>query len=185
MKIGVYGSSAGELMEENLKKAAALGEAIAKAGHSVVTGACNGLPAAAQSAAFEAGGETIGFSPTASASEHKAYGGPTEGFTKVVYIPGDYEHKTNLTTCQKYRNVSSVAAVDAAIIIGGRIGSMNEFTIAHDLGKVIGVLEGSGGISERAIAILLEDAKKEKGATVIFESDPATLVAQVIAATEN
>lgn len=53
---------------------------------------------------------------------------------------------------------------------------MNEFTVAYDLGKNIGVLEGSGGITSEAIKALLKDAYKETGSKVVWESDPVKLV---------
>lgn len=181
MKIGVYGSSAGEMQEEVAKKARKMGKAIAQHQAIVVTGGCPGIPQEAVLGAKEAGGKCIGFSPTVSLEAHQQLNYPTEGFSEFVFIPQDYPYANNLFICQKYRNLSSLASVDAAIFVSGRVGTMNEFTIAYDLGKVIGVLEGTGGITERAIKILLEDAKKKTGAEVIFDADPVKLPERVLA----
>ncbi len=48
----------------------------------------------------------------------------------------------------KGRNVINVRCADIVLILGGATGTLNEFTIAYDEGKIIGVLEGSGGIAD-------------------------------------
>ena len=180
MKIGVYGSAGGPIGRSVDEKAREVGREIARRGHILVTGGCLGIPYEAVLGAYELGGECIGFSPATDMDCHvNVYELPTDGFSEFVFIPEDYVHVNERVVCLKYRNVSSVAAVDAAVIIGGRIGSMNEFTIAFDLGKSIGVLEGSGGISDRAIKVLLEDANKPSSSKIIFDSDPASLVEQL------
>lgn len=180
MKIGVYGSASGSIGRSVDEKAREVGREIARRGHILVTGGCLGIPYEAVLGTYELGGECIGFSPATDVDCHaNVYGLPTDGFSEFVFIPKHYVHVNERAVCLKYRNVSSVAAVDAAIIIGGRIGSMNEFTIAFDLGKNIGVLEGSGGISDRAIKVLLEDANKPSSSKIIFDSDPISLVKQL------
>lgn len=181
MKIGIFGSSSGDdSKKEDLKqKAREIGKTIAKNKGIVVTGACNGLPQEAVLGALELNGKRIGFSPCSSFEEHKKQNLPIQ-FSDIVFIPENYAHIKNIQICRKYRNVSSVAYCDAAIFISGRIGTMNEFTNAYDMGKVIGVLEESGGISDRTIKILLEDANKNSEAKVIFEKDPEKLVRKVM-----
>jgi len=179
MKIGVYGSSEGEMTQELKEKIRKIGAAIAKLGATLVTGACPGIPYEAAIGAKELKGKCIGFSPTVDLEAHQKLGYPTEGFSELFFIPKDYPYAKDPDIGRKYRNISSVAYIDAAIMIGGRIGSMNEFTIAYDTGKVIGVLEGTGGITKRAIKVLLEDAAKKTKAEVIFESDPERLVEMI------
>ena len=53
---------------------------------------------------------------------------------------------------------------------------MNEFTNMYDYGRKIGVLEGSGGISDNAIREFTKIITKKTGAEVIFDSDPVALV---------
>lgn len=180
MKIGVYGSAGGSLNREIAKKAREIGREIARTGHTLVTGGGTGLSYESVLGAYELGGKCIGFSPATHLEEHiQRYGYPDEGFTGFVFVPREFEHGGNPDVCRKYRNVSSVAAVDAALIIGGGIGTMNEFTIAYDLGKRIGILEGSGGITERAIKTLLEEAAKESDSEVFWDSDPASLIRKI------
>lgn len=181
MKISVYGSASGEISEESRKKAREIGRQIAKAGHIVVTGACPGLPLEAALGAQEEEGQCIGFSPGVDLEAHKQiYDMPLEPFSEIIYIPKSYEYANDPLACKKYRNISSVAFADAAIFVGGQIGTMNEFTNAYDYGRKIGVLEGSGGISDQAIKTFLECITKETGAKILFDSDPITLVKKII-----
>jgi len=181
MKIGVYGSAAGNISVEIKEKAREIGRQIARKGHVVVTGICPGLPYDAVLGANEIGGECIGFSPATDLKTHvKRDKFPVEGFSKIIFVPKEFEYKDNIFVCRKYRNVFSTAFVDAGIIIGGRTGTLNEFTLLYDFGKNIGVLEGSGGITKRAIKILLEDIDKKSSSKIIFDSSPVSLVDKLI-----
>jgi predicted Rossmann-fold nucleotide-binding protein len=180
MKIAVYGSNIEDVPQEIVDKARKIGQELARRGHSIITGGCGGIPYEAVKAASGAGGKTIGFSPAINLESHKeVFGYPEEGHSEFVFIPGHYEHADNKRACFKFRNISSVAASDAAIIISGRSGTLNEFLIAFDLGKRIGVLEGSGGIADM-IPLLIKNIKKETGAEIIFESDPVRLVERIL-----
>jgi hypothetical protein len=179
MKIGVYGSAAGNFSEQLIEKAQELGREIARQKHILITGACPGLPYQAVLGAMELKGRVIGYSPAVDMNSHKALDYPTQGFSKIIFIPRTYAYRDNIPACRKFRNISSVLACDAAIFISGRSGTLNEFTNAYDFGKIIGVLEGSGGISEIAPAILKAFGNKLE-ARVISEKDPIKLVRQVI-----
>ncbi len=180
MKIAVYGSARGNISEDAREKARRVGRAIAENNAVLVTGGCPGLPYEAVLGANEAHGKCIAFSPAVNLKSHKQTGFPFEGFSEFVFVPGNYKHADNDLICRKYRNVASVSYADAAIIIGGRIGTMNEFTIAYDLGKSIGVLTGTGGITNNAIKILLQESDKQTGSVVIFDADPQKLVQLII-----
>lgn len=75
----------------------------------------------------------------------------------------------------KGRNVVNVRSSDVVIIFGGGIGTLNEFTIAYDEGKVIGVLEGTGGIADqiKKIAALSSNPACSE---LVFESSPEDLI---------
>lgn len=181
MKIGVYGSAAGDISNETKEKAKEIGRQIARKGHCLITGGCYGLPYEAVLGFNEVGGECVAYAPAISFEKYLNKDDIlAEKFTKIIYIPKDYPHADNVLVCRKYRNVSSVADVDAVIIICGRIGTMNEFTIAYDLGKKIGILEGSGGITSNAVKVLLKDINKKTGAKIIYKSDPVKLVDELI-----
>jgi len=180
MKIGVYGSAAGDFSDEIKKKAREIGRQIAKKGHILITGGCLGLPYEAVLGAYEIRGKCIGFSPALTKKEHVGlYNLPTKGFSELIFVPEDYVYAKSPMACKKYRNISSVLEIDSAIFIAGETGTMNEFTNAYDFGKKIGVLEGSGGISDNAIKELLKVLTKKTGAKIIFDSNPVSLVNKI------
>jgi hypothetical protein len=55
------------------------------------------------------------------------------------------------------------------------MGSLNEFTIAHDEGKIIGCLTGTGGVADSANN-LLRKFSKDTGARVFQNGDPNKLL---------
>lgn len=180
MNIGVFGSSAGVFEETVRTKAKALGKEVAEQGHVLITGACTGFPYDAVEGAAEGKGKVIGFSPAINAKEHESYFKfPLKGFTEIRYIPKTYPLLKDKAACRKYRNICSVSFSDACVFIGGRIGTLNEFTLAYDLGKPIGVLKGSGGVADDIIPRILATVKKQTGASIIFSDIPKELVAKL------
>jgi predicted Rossmann-fold nucleotide-binding protein len=81
----------------------------------------------------------------------------------------------------KGRNVVLVRSCDIVLFIAGGMGSLNEFTIAHDEGKIIGCLSGTGGVADEA-DYLLRKFSRETGARVFQDADPDSLVAKCIEA---
>jgi len=61
---------------------------------------------------------------------------------------------------------------------------LNEFTIAHDEGKIIGCLTGTGGVADEADS-LLQKFGKRTNARVLQNDDPDTLIGACIAALES
>ena len=169
-KICVSGASEGDCLNpETLKKAEEVGKAIAKAGAVLVTGATSGIPHAATKGAKEAHGISIGFSPAASRSDHiQRYKLPTKYLDITVYTGFGYAG----------RNLLLTRSADAVIIICGRIGTLNEFTVAFEDHKPIGVLEDSGGIADE-IEDITRIAHKHR-CQVLYDSDPEKLVQGLI-----
>lgn len=167
-KICVSGSAV--VGEEAAKdKAIALGEEIAQQNGVLLTGATTGYPYLSAVGASEAGGMVIGFSPAMSLKEHtKKYRLPVDHHSMIIYTGFGYAG----------RNLFLVRSADAVIHIAGRIGTLNEFTAAFEDKKVIGVLTGTGGTS-----VLIDDiidlAHRGSG-RIVYDDDPATLVASVI-----
>lgn len=183
-KIGVFGSGnntvSGEVIETATRKVgAALG---ARANEVIViTGACSGLPYIAANAAAKGGAEVMGFSPVCTIEEQQEFT-PNDDlkiYSKIQFIPKEASFADNRRVCMKYRNVLSTAACDAGIIVSGRWGSMNEFTNLIDMQKVVGVLTGTGGIADELPALHKKIFKEGQG-TVIFNSDPEALIAEVL-----
>ena len=58
---------------------------------------------------------------------------------------------------------------------GGGMSTLNEFTIAYDEGKVVGVLEGTGGVTDRIKEIAAISTKPAES-RVVFDDDPEKLI---------
>jgi uncharacterized protein (TIGR00725 family) len=175
--VGVMGASANDGLAESEKirmqgLAESLGAALAQYGCILVTGATTGIPALVARAFRDHGGFAVGTSPAESHREHvERYGLPDDGADVIVYTGFGY----------KGRNVINVRSADIVIIFGGAIGTLNEFTIAYDEGKVIGVLEGSGGIADH-IHQVIEFCKKGCPGVVLFDNEPEKLIGRCLQA---
>lgn len=169
-KIGVMGSSLEE--SDIVDKAKALGKTIAEKNCILITGGSTGLPYEAVKSAKEHKGLTVAISPAMNLEEHKEkYKCPTDHFDILIFTGFE----------KKGRNVIAVRSCDALIFISGGAGTLNEFTIAYDEGKVCGILLDSGGIS--GIMKELEEkylSGRKKSGKVIYHSDPVKLVEAVI-----
>jgi hypothetical protein len=170
LTIGVMGAASGPLSDEAIAKAHMLGRAIARHGCVFVNGACPGLPFHAAMGAKEEGGLTIGISPGLSRDEHvEKYGSPTDFLDVIVYTGSGLMG----------REVTNIRSSDIVVIAGGRSGTLGEFAIAYDEGKLIGVLEGTGGITPELPRIVAA-CRKDSGAHLIYDGDPERLVARLI-----
>ena len=165
-KVGVMGSAEAASSDDLRDKASALGEAIAARDVILLTGATTGLVYATGKAAHDAGAMHIGVSPAADAHEHvERYGLPTDACDAIIYTGFGL----------KGRNVVLVRSCDVVLFISGSIGSLNEFTIAYDEGKVIGCLTGTGGVADE-VKRLVATFKKETRARVFYDQDPERLL---------
>jgi uncharacterized protein (TIGR00725 family) len=165
------GSSGGILTDDDCALARRLGACIARRGATIVTGACPGLPHAAVLGAHDAGGESLGISPAHSREEHvELYESPLQPYTTIVFTGSGLMG----------REIDNIHSSDFVVFIAGRSGTLGEFCIAYDEGKLIGVLRGSGGISDHAAEIASFFAK-ETGAILIDDPDPERLIERCIA----
>ena len=76
---------------------------------------------------------------------------------------GEAVAKNDCVLVTKGRNVVNVRTSDIVIVVCGGIGTLNEFTIAYDEGKVIGVLEGSEGVADEISGLLRKIGKESRG----------------------
>jgi hypothetical protein len=72
-----------------------------------------------------------------------------------------------------------VRSCDIVLVIAGAMGSLNEFTIAHDEGKVIGCLTGTGGVADES-EYLLQHFGKRTTARVFQSDDPEQLISDCL-----
>ena len=160
--------------EEAIEKAQEIGRLIAKYNMILVTGATTGIPYWSAKGAKEAGGFVVGLSPAVSKAQHvKTYRLPLDYHDVIVYTGFDYSG----------RNLLLTRAADAVITLCGRMGTLNEFTIAFEDKKPQGVLLETEGISDM-LQEIVERAKRGPG-KIIWESDPKILVEKVIALIEK
>jgi len=169
--ICVSGAASGETVESSAELARAAGAAIAKAGHVLTTGATVGLPYYAAIGAHEAGGMSIGFSPAVSLREHlRKYRLPSNCFDFINFTGLHYVG----------RDLYLVQSSDAVITIGGRFGSLHEFTSALEAHKPCGVLTKSGGAADQ-IQLLMKALEPPDDDLVVYDDDPDRLVKRIIA----
>lgn len=170
LKIGVMGSASGDIPGKYLKTAYRLGRSIAQNGCITITGACPGLPLHAAMGAKDAGGMVVGISPALSEWEHvHRYDSPVEHHDLLIYTGSGLMG----------REVVNIRTSDIVVIIGGRSGTLGEFSIAYDEGKLIGVVLGTGGITSE-IKYILRVIKKKTGSKVFHDEDPDTLVRSLL-----
>lgn len=129
MKVAVIGSAV-----DGSQIAREIGRYLAEAGHVVLTGACGGSPGDAETSAYEAGGAVLGYSPAANEEDHITLGLPARADRPTIFTDRGF----------KGRNVDIVMASDAVIMIGGRLGTLNEAIIAVEENRPLLVLETGG-----------------------------------------
>ena len=171
-QICVSGAAKGNSVEKGSELAKSIGAAIAEAGHSLMTGATIGLPDYAAAGYKNAGGKmSFGLSPAASKAEHIIkYRLPTKYYDAILYTGLHYGGRDALL----------INSADAVVTIGGRLGTLHEFTIAAETHTPIGILESAGGISAQIEGLLklLPNADPD---LVVFEEEPYRLIAKLTA----
>lgn len=159
------------------QKAEELGKAIARRDIILVNGATTGFPFYAAKGAKEAGGFVIGVSPAETEKEHKErFHLPIDYLDMIIYTGFGYSG----------RNLLLTRSADAVIVGCGRMGTLNEFTIAFEDNKPIGVLDepnvdtDSGGTTD-LIKEIIERSRRGEETSVIFENNPEILVEKLLA----
>ncbi|HEY0319487.1 MAG TPA: hypothetical protein VGC66_00800 [Pyrinomonadaceae bacterium] len=170
IKIGVMGSAGDTLppdaAEALREKGEALGRAIAAHDVLVLTGATTGLPYMVGGAARRAGAFHIGISPASNEHEHvESYHLPTDACDAIIYTGFGL----------KGRNVVLVRSCDIVLFISGSMGTLNEFTIAHDEGRIIGCLTKTGGVADEAEGLVEVFSKQTRG-VVLHGDNPMRLI---------
>ncbi|HID81517.1 MAG TPA: YHS domain-containing protein [Chromatiales bacterium] len=175
LSIGVMGSAGSNESNEAVVQARFLGETAGKRGLILITGACPGLPYESALGARSTGGLSVGISPALSLDEHiHKYESPSDAFDIIIYTGSGLMG----------REVTNIRSSDMVVIVGGRSGTLGEFSIAYDEGKLIGVLENSGGITD-SLPDIVDRIDKDTGAKLVYESDPEKLVDKLITAYEE
>lgn len=171
--IGVIGNAARpgvKLAPELLTAAHEVGRLIAEAGAVLVNGGTGGVMAASAAGAQSAGGFTVGFLPQAD------YGHANDHL--------DVAFPTGMGTM---RNILTARCCDAVIMLGGGVGTLNELTIAYDVGTPVVVLRGTGGWSDRIRASLIDERwlDERRSAELEFVDSAADAVAHALASVDR
>lgn len=170
-QICISGAAKGESVEQGKQLALEVGAAVAKAGHSLLTGATTGLPNYAAMAYKKAGGRmSVGLSPASTKVEHiLKYRLPYENYDSLIYTGMHYVGRDTLL----------ITSADAVISIGGRLGTLHEFTIAMETETPIGFMQGAGGISEEIEKIIELSRPLPRGSKVVYSDNAELLIAEL------
>jgi hypothetical protein len=165
-KIGVMGSAGGSLSDESRRRCRELGRQIGQHNCIILTGACPGLPHEAVLGAKEGGALAIGISPALALQEHiDRYRSPYEEYDCLIFTGSGLMG----------REIEAIRSCDIVTIVGGRSGTLGEFAIAYDEGKLIAVLQGTGGIADH-IDVIVRVVEKHTDAELVYSDDPKELV---------
>lgn len=161
-QICVSAAAKGKSVEDGRLLAEDAGRVLAETGHSLMTGATIGLPnIAAESYKKHNGHMSLGISPAASKIEHvMKYRLPTEAYDAILYSGLHYVGRDALL----------INSSDAVISIGGRLGTLHEFTIAMETGTPIGFIQGAGGISTEIMDIMHAAGRKAEDEVVFGDT---------------
>lgn len=172
-KICVSGAAeTGHCGESAYGRAVELGREIVRQGAVFVDGATTGFPYWASKGAKDEGGTVVGVSPASSKTEHVTrYRLPVDYHDLIMYTGHGYSG----------RNLLLTRMADAIVVGCGRMGTMNEFTIAFEDGKPIGILEGEW-IMDELIKEVIEKSHRaeEMRDKIVFSNDPKHLVGELL-----
>ena len=164
------GSAGGALSDEARTACRELGRQIARHNCIIITGACPGLPHEAVLGAKEFGALAIGISPGLALQEHiDRYHSPYEEYDALIFTGSGLMG----------REIEAIRSCDIVCIVGGRSGTLGEFSIAFDEGKLICVLLGTGGIADHLDEIVAM-INKHTEAEVVYDADPKALIEKAI-----
>ena len=154
------------------KKAYEVGQEIVRQDGILITGATTGMPYMAAKGAKDAGGMSVGISPAATYAAHvKTYHLPIDYFDFIIYSGFDYSG----------RNLILTKAADAVIIICGGFGTLNEFTIALEDDKPVGILTNTCGVADEIYGMLknIKDPHRHGTGRLVFSDEPKELIASL------
>jgi uncharacterized protein (TIGR00725 family) len=173
-KFAVSGAADAGMCDVNAsQKAEEIGREVVRQNGILITGATSGIPDFAAKGAQEEGGVVIGLSPASSYQHHvKTYKLPIGCCETVIFTGFGYSG----------RNLLLTKAADAVIVICGGFGTLNEFTIALEDDKPIGILSGTGGTAEEISNLLMniQDPHNHGAGKVVFSSDPKELIGKLV-----
>lgn len=158
--------------EEVYKTAELIGGAIAEVGQTLIIDEMHGVSyrAAKGARAGKSATFVVGFSPASSRYEHaETYRLPVDEFDFLQFTGGEYVGRDTL----------AVRSADAVVIVGGETGSLHQLAAALELGKICGVVTGSGGVADLAPHFVESLAPRQRE-RLISDSNPGRLIKKII-----
>lgn len=166
MIVAVCGAKKPFSGEKSFRMANELGKELALAGFDVVTGVTIGVTLVAALEAKKFGAKVFGVSPAKNTLEHeKKFGYPLKEFNKVNFTGKGVMG----------RNIDIIESAKAIVFVDGGVGTLNEFSIALQQKKIIGVITGLKGVSGNYKEILKIVGQKNYS-PLCFDSSPKKLV---------
>jgi len=158
--------------EDAFQMATELGAEIVRHGGALIDGATTGFPYWAAKGAKAAGGIVIGLSPAVDEKDHlERYKLPIDFHDLIIYTGFNYSG----------RNLLLTRSSDAVVVGAGRMGTINEFTIAFEDQKPIGILEGSWETDELLKEIIEKSHRAvEMQDKIVYSSNPKELIEKLI-----
>lgn len=146
-----------------------VGREIARQGAIITTGATTGFPLYAAMGAKDECGFSVGFSPASTEREHvETYKLPLDYMDIVVYTGFGYTG----------RDLLLIRSSDAIVVGCGRIGTLNEFAVAFEDRRPIGILEGTWKTDELLRQVIASAHRPNE--KLIFDSDPKALIERLV-----
>lgn len=208
---GFFGSAYGEYEPKDIEqykdtvgKTIIIGQETAKRGIIGITGAAPGIPhQAAHGVSMVDGGIVVGISPVGNESFHvneymkvvTSLQGineslvnewdtkPIKPYNAIFYL--NIAHRSPQRRFVQ-RDLPNLYTCRIAFFSDGDAGTNHEAAIARELGgRVIAILEGSGGISEYLEVIMKEYLRKENDTVVIADNNPDELVKRAYEAAQE
>lgn len=161
MKIAIIGSAEEKQEERIVKLCKNIAEYLSKKDVIIFTGGSLGIPGIVVKSCDLQKIKIVAYSPDEDIMSHN------ERFDNLnSKFFSEIKHIKGFTA----RSLQMINDGDAIIVIGGRIGTLSEFTIALEEGKKVLVIENSGGIADH-LEYILQVANKEFPNQIIFEKD--------------
>src|SRR3989344_5157191 len=154
-----------------------IGREIIRQGCVLVDGATTGFPYWASKGAKSEGGIVIGLSPAVNQRDHiDRYNLPIDYHDLIIYTGFNYSG----------RNLLLVRSADAVVFGCGRLGTINEFTIAFEDKKPIGILEGEWETDEILNEIIQKSHRSEEMIDhIVHDKDPKALLDKLMVVIEK
>lgn len=189
-KIGIFGGNI-KSNDEMVEKVRRLAERLSHYDIILITGACSGIPYIVAKYIANKGKDVWGFSSEINEKNQVAvHKHEVDIYNKIFYIPMNYRDlffkeknksaRDDFSARLRFRTILSTIHCDGAIIIGGRWGTMNEFTnMLYYKNKIVGVLTETGGINDE-LPYLIKKIENKNKTTVIFNNSPEELVDTIL-----